>query len=662
MITDKIQNIIITLLIILCFLPNLLAEKGEILATYEGGKVTSTELDKKISKIPPAYRSRYATTKGKQKLLDNICLEITFFKEAQRQNLDKDPEIKEHISWSLRPLYLRKYKEKEIEPKVNITKAKIKEYYNNNKDKFWVSPKIDIQHIEVENDSIAQIVRKELDNKMDYKELVKTYSINKYSKKRDGVIRNIKNTGYITGIGRDKALDSLIVKSEVAKFIGPVETKTGIHFFRITNYEGGFTQPLKEVREEIRSYLKPELVEEKKQEIIEDLRDQYEIEVDNDLFKGVNINNDSTYIDILDKIVCESNVPELTFTIKDIIDMTSKLTFQDKHVLTNETRKIPFLNKYLNDQIMIYDLKQKEYFPEIKNSEKAQQARKMIMIRAAYKELVMDKIEITDERIKEYQYQNKEKFSTKLYRKIRQFAFDNLKAAKKYRKEAKKALENDNSEKILTIVKSYSLSKDNNGIIEKVYNNNSIPTIGKDKKYVDAVWNTKIDHLSNIFKSIKDNYVFIHVLEEHPAELLPISEIRTRVTQTLKRQLAQEKLEEMKEKLYGKYNVVIFDKKLETILPADKLLDLAEQAQSRKQFKDAIQYYNQIIKHYKDSEKGYKAQFMKGFIYSEEINNPDKAIECFQTLLDDYQNGELHESARFMIESLKSGKEIDLKE
>ena len=67
-----------------------------------------------------------------------------------------------------------------------------------------------------------------------------------------------------------------------------------------------------------------------------------------------------------------------------------------------------------------------------------------------------------------------------------------------------------------------------------------------------------------------------------------------------------------------------------------------------------IAAYRRLLQEYPESEVSPQAQFMVGFIYSEELRNHDEADKAFQELLRRYPNSELAESARWMIKNMRT--------
>jgi peptidyl-prolyl cis-trans isomerase C len=67
-----------------------------------------------------------------------------------------------------------------------------------------------------------------------------------------------------------------------------------------------------------------------------------------------------------------------------------------------------------------------------------------------------------------------------------------------------------------------------------------------------------------------------------------------------------------------------------------------------------IAAYRALLQEYPDSDVSPQAQFMIGFIYSEELKNYDEAEKSFQELLRRYPASELADSARWMIAHMRT--------
>ena len=74
------------------------------------------------------------------------------------------------------------------------------------------------------------------------------------------------------------------------------------------------------------------------------------------------------------------------------------------------------------------------------------------------------------------------------------------------------------------------------------------------------------------------------------------------------------KFEEVTTELKAKYNVVKYENRLFVVLTAEEYFKLAEEAQKKRRFEDAIYYYNKVVQHYPNNQDDYKASFMIAFL------------------------------------------------
>ena len=90
------------------------------------------------------------------------------------------------------------------------------------------------------------------------------------------------------------------------------------------------------------------------------------------------------------------------------------------------------------------------------------------------------------------------------------------------------------------------------------------------------------------------------------------------------------------------------------LLPANEaqLYAAAQRAEQQGQPAEAIEIYRRILREYPDSPENYKAEFLIGFVYAEELNVPDSAKVIFERVIQKYPGTEFVDDARAMLEFL----------
>lgn len=99
----------------------------------------------------------------------------------------------------------------------------------------------------------------------------------------------------------------------------------------------------------------------------------------------------------------------------------------------------------------------------------------------------------------------------------------------------------------------------------------------------------------------------------------------------------------------------IFQEFLEKYPNGEELLYNEAQSFSEKgDFTWAIKIYKQILKVYPKSPYSCRAQFLIGFVYSENLKDYDKAKEVYEKVIDKYPDCDLADDAKFMLELMAS--------
>ena len=84
----------------------------------------------------------------------------------------------------------------------------------------------------------------------------------------------------------------------------------------------------------------------------------------------------------------------------------------------------------------------------------------------------------------------------------------------------------------------------------------------------------------------------------------------------------------------------------------DELYSAARVAEHQKRPGEAIDYYRRILQEYPESPSNYKAQFLIGFVFSEELDQPDSARVAFERVIRDYPDSEFTDDAEAMLRFL----------
>jgi tetratricopeptide (TPR) repeat protein len=246
----------------------------------------------------------------------------------------------------------------------------------------------------------------------------------------------------------------------------------------------------------------------------------------------------------------------------------------------------------------------------------------------------------------------KENYAQPPHRSIQVLFFEDNKTANKAWRKYKSALKKDNEKKIAKIIQDYSIKPDK-AIYDNQYDNGIVTGLAQDADFSRRIWDNPVGYLSPVFTAANGEIVFFRTLSETPKSYRPAVEVEPRIYNAIKQEKEKAKQEQVTEELFVEYNMRKYPERIRLSLSAEQLFEYADNAARNRNYKDATTFYDQIIQNYPNGTDDYKAFFMKAFLVAEEIKDKDAAIMLFNEFLSRYPEGDLHESAQFMIDSLQ---------
>ncbi len=414
--------------------------------------------------------------------------------------------------------------------------------------------------------------------------------------------------------------------------------------------------------EEAEKLIESKLMPEKEKEFIEakkqELFKKFNVEINHEILEAINVAAPDSNEVIIDEKIISSSKPAIERTVGDIIAHIDILPERTQMALHSVEGLTHYVGELANADVFYMEALDNGFDKNPVVITTVTQIERNMALRTIYNTLVVEAIDTSEEAVQKFYDENMDQFSTLAHRKIQTFGFDTKKTATKMRKKVKKLIKKQKDEEINALIAENSVYKAKDGVLDHVYDNGIIPGIGKDEVYCDMVWAIEPGQLSDVFQNSKEKFVFLRILEDVVATATPFEEVKAKVEQNLMRTQSKEKFESVKEELEVKYALNKYPDKMVVTLTAEEYFNKAEAAQKRRRFTDAIFYYDEVIKHHKNDKDDYKAMFMKGFLFAEELKDTEKAIVIFEEFLALYPEGDLSESAQYMLSSLKNNEDM----
>jgi len=286
-------------------------------------------------------------------------------------------------------------------------------------------------------------------------------------------------------------------------------------------------------------------------------------------------------------------------------------------------------------------------------------SRDQLMLRKYYEKAIIDKAKPTETEVRAFYDANPNRFMSPVKVKIRQIVLADSVTAKAVLKDLKAGA---NFAKLAREKSIDSVSAVNGGDLGSLTEGVALPaSIGGSEQYASTLFKLKSGELSNVVHTQLGYHIAL-AYEKTAPELRPFDSVKKRIED----QMASERVQRIRNETYDtlkkKYLVtyMIEDSSVapggEAAQPpkvANSPEELFQAAMDSKDSDQRIGIYRELIKRFPDSKYAGQAQFMIGFIYSEELKDFDKAEVALKAVIDKYPGSELVDSARWMLKNMR---------
>jgi peptidyl-prolyl cis-trans isomerase C len=147
----------------------------------------------------------------------------------------------------------------------------------------------------------------------------------------------------------------------------------------------------------------------------------------------------------------------------------------------------------------------------------------------------------------------------------------------------------------------------------------------------------------------------VKVDEVKPESARPLDSVRRSINQQLAGQRSQAFYKERLDAERRRLGITADSTAIKNFVSQKKTArEMFKAAQELGPAADRLAAYRQLLDTYPDSEVSAQAQFMMGFIYSEELKNFDEAEKAFRVVLSRYPKSELAASAQWMVDHMRT--------
>jgi len=209
-------------------------------------------------------------------------------------------------------------------------------------------------------------------------------------------------------------------------------------------------------------------------------------------------------------------------------------------------------------------------------------------------------------------------------------------------------------EKFTTVayeVNTDDCTKSDGGLLGYFSPDGYVRCIGKNPEFNARAFALEAGDVSEPFQW-EDRWALLRIHEKTTERPMPFRKARERIEARLRPTLTDSLLEAELTRLRSKFHLQNnFSPAAELAEEsADDLMRLATESNNPQ---DKITYYQVLLERFPQYERADEAQFMIGFVYSEELRDKDNARAAFEKMLADYPQSQIRDSANYMLKNLE---------
>ena len=199
-----------------------------------------------------------------------------------------------------------------------------------------------------------------------------------------------------------------------------------------------------------------------------------------------------------------------------------------------------------------------------------------------------------------------------------------------------------------------TLTKASGGNLGTVTREGMFGSLGAQPALAESAFTIKEGKIGGPYKSSKGWHV-IKVETVHQESTRPFEQVRPIIMRQLSSQRAADYYKSQLDHARRDVGVTPDSTVIKSFLSTKRSArDLFKEAQEAGPPAERVAKYEALLQEYPDSEVSPQAQFMVGFIYSEELKKYDQAEQAFKQLLARYPKSELAPSAQWMVDHMRT--------
>lgn len=247
--------------------------ESQVLAKIGNQTITEADLQEWVNAVPDRFQKQILTPEGKKRTLDYIVNIQVMAAEAEKQGLDKAPEIQKLLQLTRNDLLARVFLDKITKDLQAPTEQEAKAYYEKNKNQYAVPESVHLHHILLTTEGDAKKALERVVKKGEkFADVASQVSICP-SKAKGG------NLDWLPKGSLVKEIEDVAFTMKKGEIKGPVQSKFGYHVLLLEDIKPAQESSYDQVKDYIMEQLKFQKQQEQYEKLAESLRKKAGVQI-----------------------------------------------------------------------------------------------------------------------------------------------------------------------------------------------------------------------------------------------------------------------------------------------------------------------------------------------------------------------------------------------
>lgn len=253
--------------------PSYAGNESQVLAKIGNQTITESDLQEWVNAVPDKFKQQILTPEGKKRTLDYIVNIQVMAAEAEKQGMDKAPDIQKLLQLTRNDLLARIYLDKMTKDMPAPTEQEAKDYYEKNKSQYATPESVHLHHILVKTEAEAKKALDRVTKKNEkFADVASQVSICP-SKAKGG------NLDWLPRGSLVKEIEDVAFTMKKGEIKGPVQSKFGYHILFLEDKKPAQESSYDQVKDYLAEQIKFQKQQEQYEKLAESLRKKMNVQV-----------------------------------------------------------------------------------------------------------------------------------------------------------------------------------------------------------------------------------------------------------------------------------------------------------------------------------------------------------------------------------------------